>query len=239
MNKQVLITGGAKRVGRYLSMHFAAAGYNVLIHVNKSLQQGQALVTELEEAYPNQKFGLVVFDLSLWKQVENFIDEVFTQYGLPDVIIHNASRYASGTLAEASLERMEEMMAIHLYSPMVINQQYRKAGGEGNIVSMLDTAIDTNDSSHAMYLLAKKNLAEYTKMAAREWAPGIRLNGVALGPVLSPEGKDDSYFNEVVNGTPLQSKVELSAIASTIDFLIANKNVSGQIIYCDSAQHLI
>ncbi|MBS2213141.1 SDR family oxidoreductase [Carboxylicivirga mesophila] len=239
MNKQVLITGGAKRVGRYLSQHFARAGYDVLIHVNQSQKEGELLVTELSEKYPDQQFVLLTYNLSDWKQLPAYIKQAFDDYGLPDVIIHNASRYAPGYLHEASVQTMEEMMAIHLYAPMIIGQQYRKVGGHGSIINLLDTAIITNDTSHAMYLLAKKSLAEYTKMSALEWAPEIRVNGIALGPVLPPEGKDNSFFNSVVESTPLKNKVELANITSTIDFIIANENMSGQIIYCDSAQHLI
>lgn len=239
MNKWALITGGAKRVGRHLSMHFAQRGYNVLLHVNQSIVDGQTLIGELSAAFPTQHFVLLPYNLCEWKTIGALVSKHFTRYGLPEIIIHNASRYQPGRLDETTSDIMEEMMAIHLYAPMMINQQYKTMGGKGNIISVLDTAILSNTSSHAMYLLAKKALAEYTKMAALEWAPAIRVNGLALGPVLPPEGKDDRYFKQVVQSTPLQRQVELTSITASIDYLLANKNVSGQIIYCDSAQHLL
>ncbi|WP_439185594.1 SDR family NAD(P)-dependent oxidoreductase [Carboxylicivirga taeanensis] len=239
MDKFALITGGARRVGKYLSQYLASEGYDLVIHVNKSLEAGKELVEELMHKYPGQRFSVVQFDLNDWSELEPRINDIFEQYGLPSLVIHNASQYTPGTLSETTPEMMEAMMAIHLFSPMVIGRQYKNAGGKGSIISILDTAITTNHSSHAMYLLAKKSLAEYTKMAAQEWAPQIRVNGVALGPVLPPEGKDDSYFKQVVADTPLQREVDLASISGSIDYLVANPNVSGQIIYCDSAQHLL
>ncbi len=239
MNKWALITGGARRVGRYIAMHFAKSGYDILLHVNQSVSEGRALVSELQAKYPKQQFALISYDLVQWKQLDKFIRDKFDQYGLPELIIHNASYYQAGKLEETTEKIMDAMMAIHLYSPMIINREYQKLGGKGSIVNILDTAITTNKSSHAMYLLAKKSLAEYTKMAALEWAPCIRVNGVALGPVLPVDGIGDTYFNQVVQNTPLQKEVELSGVASTIEYFVSNQNVSGQIIYCDSAQHLL
>ncbi|WP_289054611.1 SDR family oxidoreductase [Carboxylicivirga marina] len=239
MQRKVLITGGAKRVGYSLSNYFAGIGYDVLIHVNNSMAVGEGLVAELQKKYPGQNFSLIKHDFKEWRSLNDFINKVFEKFGLPDVIIHNASYYLSGNLASTQADDMENMMGIHLFSPMIIDKAYRQHNGKGNIISILDTAITSNHSSHAMYLLAKKSLAEYTKMAALEWAPDIRVNGLALGPVLPPEGKSDEFFRSVVEKTPLQKQIDLSSIAQSIDFILGNKNITGQIINCDSGQHLL
>ncbi|WP_430815695.1 SDR family oxidoreductase [Carboxylicivirga sp. RSCT41] len=236
---KVLITGGAKRIGNYLAKHFAVKGYDVILHVNRSISEGEALLSELKNKYKDQNFKLIQCDLNEWKKVAKVFKETFDNIGLPDVIIHNASYYLNKSLADTQEDDMEQMMGIHLFSPMVINKAFYKRGGKGNIISILDTAIQTNQTSHGMYLLSKKSLADYTQMIAREWAPTIRVNGIAPGPVLPPEEKDAAYFNEVVKNTPLQSQVQLSSISDSVDFILQNKNMTGQVIYCDSGQHLL
>ena len=72
-----------------------------------------------------------------------------------------------------------------------------------------------------------------------EWAPNFRVNGIAPGPVLPPENSESEYFNQVVNNTPLKSQVSLESISSAVLYLINNKSVTGQIMFCDSGQHLI
>lgn len=239
MNNEVLITGAARRIGQYLTHHFAKLGYSVIMHVNNSEDEAHKLQASLKDSYPAQQFEVFKYDLRNWKVLSQPVNDLFDQIGTPDLIIHNASYYLEKDLINTSEEDMEAMMAIHLFSPMVIGRELRKKGEKGQVISILDTAIVSNASHHGMYLLAKKSLAEYTKMAALEWAPEIRVNAIAPGPVLPVETKSQSDFNKVVDSSPLKTQVELNSISSSIDYLLANKNITGQIIYCDSGQHLL
>ncbi|TRX71123.1 SDR family oxidoreductase [Carboxylicivirga sp. M1479] len=239
MNKKVFISGAAQRVGAALARSFAEDGYDVIVHVNTSVQAGENLIKELRINYPKQLFNLVSINLIDWKTVGKQIKDIFSVHGYPDVIIHNASRYDKATLLKSHPSLMEEMMAIHLFAPIEIDKVYCQHKDNGNIITLLDTAIYTNQSTHAMYLLSKKSLAEYTKMAALEWAPSIRFNGIALGPVLPPEGKGQDYFNQVVDNTPLKEVVSVGNIKASIDFILQNRNMTGQIINCDAGQHLV
>jgi len=239
MNKRVFITGGAKRLGKSMVMFFAKEGYDVLVHVNESVSEGQQLIAELNNQFPNQKFQLFSFNLKDWKNLDSKCEQFFMEFGLPHVIVHNASAYLEANLENVTNLQMEEMMAIHLFSPMVIGKVFKRKAGKGQIISILDSAISTNNSSHGMYLLAKKALKDYSKMSALEWAPLIRVNCIALGPVLPPEGKDKQYFNKVVSEAPLSLQVSEGALHTSLLYLIKNANVTGQTLFCDSGQHLM
>ncbi len=102
----------------------------------------------------------------------------------------------------------------------------------------MDTRIVDNESSHAAYSLSKKALMHATTMAALEWAPSVRVNGVAPGPVLPPPGKDETHLHEVIESTPLQKRVELDNLVESAYFLTTNDAITGQIIFCDSGAHL-
>ncbi|MCT4647912.1 MAG: SDR family oxidoreductase [Carboxylicivirga sp.] len=239
MSKRVLITGAARRIGHYLTNHFASLGYDVILHVNNSMDEACNLLSSLKHKYPKQQFEIFKHDLRNWKELSKATKVLFSNFGVPNVVIHNASYYLEKNLINTSEDDMEAMMAIHLFSPMILGREMRKNGITGDIISILDTAIGTNESHHGMYLLAKKSLADYTRMAALEWAPALKVNAIAPGPVLPVEAKSDAHFNKVVGASPLKKQVDLESISSSIDYLIANKNISGQIIYCDSGQHLL
>ncbi len=238
MNKKALVTGGARRVGQGIVKHLADKGYDVTIHVNRSVEKGNQFVSDLKKTYPDQQFDIFSHNLVDWKELEAVITDRFTQKGIPDLIIHNASYYLQSDFQSAELDAVEEMMAIHVYSPMVIDKAFKRLGGTGNIITILDSAITGYTTSHGLYLLAKKTLAEYTKMAANEWAPDIRVNGIALGPVLPVEGKSVEQFDQVVKSSPMRKEVKQESIHASIDYIINNENLTGQILFCDSGQHL-
>nr|WP_321407930.1 SDR family oxidoreductase [uncultured Carboxylicivirga sp.] len=239
MVKTALITGGAKRLGKSMAEFLAAKGWNVIIHANNSIDVAQQLALDLHTKYPKQKFKAEKFNLSDWKNATVFIDDILINHSQIDLLINNASKYSPGKLIETNKELLEEMMAIHYYSPLLLSKQLAVNTKSFSIVNILDSAIVNNQTDHSIYLMAKKSLAEFTKMAAVEWAPNIRVNAIAPGPVLPVEGKSQEVFNKVVKKTPLQTKVDLNSILSTLHFLIENHNVTGQIMFCDSGQHLI
>jgi len=236
--KTALITGGAKRVGKSMVEHLASKGWNVIIHANRSIQDAQELVHLLSSNYESQFFDAVSFNLKDWRNASQFIDDLLKKHKKLDLLINNASKYSPGNLEQTEENLLEEMTAIHYYSPLLMSKQLVSNVKEALIVNVLDAAIVNNHTEHSAYLLAKKNLAEFTKMSAVEWAPNVRVNAIAPGPVLPIVDKDDNAFEEVVARTPLQIPVDLHSFLKTLDFILGNNNITGQILFCDSGQHL-
>ncbi|MBS2097289.1 SDR family NAD(P)-dependent oxidoreductase [Carboxylicivirga linearis] len=237
--KTALITGGAKRVGKSMVEYLASRGWNVVIHANRSIKDAEELAHLLDGKYPSQSFDAVSFNLSDWKNARKFIDDLLKKHKKIDLLINNASKYSPGKLEKTEELLLEEMTAIHYYSPLLMSKQLVSIVKETIIVNFLDAAIVNNHTEHSAYLLAKKNLTEFTKMAAVEWAPNVRVNAIAPGPVLPVAGKEDAVFEEVVKKTPLQIPVDLSSILKTLDFILDNNNITGQVLFCDSGQHLL
>ena len=237
--KTALITGGAKRVGKSIVECLASKGWNVIIHANRSIQDAEDLAHLLGSKYPSQLFDAVSFNLCDWKNASQFINDLLIKYKNIDLLINNASKYSPGKLEQTDEDLLEEMTAIHYYSPLLMSKQLISVVKEAIIVNILDAAIVNNHTEHSAYLLAKKNLAEFTKMAAVEWAPNVRINGIAPGPVLPVEEKGNEAFDAVVSQTPLKIPVDIVSILSTLDYILENKNITGQILFCDSGQHLL
>ncbi|MGQ1891859.1 SDR family oxidoreductase [Thermophagus sp. OGC60D27] len=239
MRRIVLITGAAKRLGATLSRSLAAEGWDVVLHYNYSRDEAHALSAELKSKYADRDFPVVQCDLSNTDAVLSLFERLPEGYEVLDALINNASTFNSGTIEETSPAFLRKEMEVNFEAPFYLLQSFKNSFEKGCIVNILDTKITTNEASHAAYLLAKKNLASLTQMAALSFAPDFRVNAVAPGPVLAPPRKSDDYLMKVVGKTPLKKRVELSDIASSVSFLLNTSSVTGQIIFCDSGLHLL
>lgn len=235
----VLITGAAKRIGRALAELFAARGWEVVIHYNNSAVAALDLSRSLQKQYRDRHFPTVKADLSdAGKSVELLLDHLPAPVKSLDALINCASVFEPSSLAETDYLLWRQQMVVNFETPFMLMQAFYKRFGKGCIVNILDTRIVTNDWSHAAYSLSKKALMELTRMAALEWAPAVRVNGVAPGPVLPPPGKEAAHLGKVIADTPLKRLVGLDDLTGSVWFLVANSAITGQILYCDSGAHL-
>lgn len=239
MNNLALVTGGATRIGAAITAHLAQCGWEVIIHYKSSDTKARSLSESLQALHSERQFPVVRYDLFNWKEIDGFWNNVVQQYGSPDLLVNNASLFQPGRISDTSTDLMESMLNINFMAPFYMAQAFSRTTTDGAVINLLDTAITTNGTTHAAYLLAKKNLGEFTKMAALEWAPEIRMNAIAPGPVLPPPDKSIDHLNAVALKTPLQQIVDVKALLSALDYLLANKNVTGDILFCDSGQHLL
>ncbi len=238
MRPIVLVTGAAKRVGAAISRHLADEGWSVVLHHNRSDEEALQLAAQLKKKYPGQDFSTVQCDLSNTGEVLLLFEKPAFKGLELNALVNNASIFMPGTLEELSPTFLKQQMGVNFEAPLFLMQAFMKTFGRGSVVNLLDTAITGNSDTHAAYLLAKKNLEALTRMAALAWAPAIRVNGVAPGPVLPPPGKGQEHLKKVIDKTPLKRQVDVIDIAQTVSFLLNNPSITGQVIFCDSGAHL-
>jgi NAD(P)-dependent dehydrogenase (short-subunit alcohol dehydrogenase family) len=233
-----LVTGGARRIGKFLVEHLAKEGWEVIIHYNQSCQSAQQLSEKLQQLYPDRHFPLIQLELKNWEVLEqqlSFIDKLTVKV---DLLVNNASTFNPSSLLDGSIEHIKSQFGINAFAPMVLGQFMVKKYHCKHIINMLDTDITTNRRSHTYYLLAKKVLHEHTRMAAAEWGPQVRVNGIAPGPVLPPDGHTNDYLDNAASHLPLQKTVSLNTLSRALDFLLEAEDVTGQIVFCDSGSHV-
>ena len=88
------------------------------------------------------------------------------------------------------------------------------------------------------YTISKTGLQTLTKTLAMRLGPNIKVNGIAPGPVIKSKRQTDRHFKNQVKSTLLRKSVKLEDICQTIEFLIDNNSITGQIIAVDSGQNL-
>ncbi len=231
--KQVFITGAAKRVGKALALAFADNGYDVAIHYNSSHEEALKVVEDLRAR------GVTAHsyraDLSNTTETEQMFSEVLKDFPYLNTIINSASLFQKSSLSDSSSDDFLQNYMIHVVSPIRMMQLLTQSRSEGNIINILDCKITGHNFERAPYLLAKKSLAEVTKMAAREFAPNFRVNGVSPGYLLDPSDNSKSFTKDI---NLLEKKCSLNNIISSVMFLLKNEDITGQIINIDGGEGL-
>lgn len=237
--KSVLITGAAKRIGREMAYLLAAKGYDVAISYNKSKAEAEKLAAEIAKKYKvkTAAFPCDLSDLEQTKKLAALMKKNFKNWNL---LINNASIFYRSKFASGSQKQLTENLNIHLISPLILSQEFAKvAKCEAQIINMIDKNIARFDTAYFHYLLSKKSLADATKMLALELSPKVRVNAIAPGFILnSVDGCDTKLSKEVIKRIPLQTKGEIKNICQTLEFLLENKFINGQIIFVDGGASL-
>jgi pteridine reductase len=238
MSKTALITGSSKRVGKAIAEHLAAKGWNIVIHFNTSQEEAMELEENLRQNYINQKFFRVKTDLEKEAEVLKLIPFIVAEIGPFELLINNASVFDRGYLKKTSPELFNNQMNVNFKAPYFLMRDFADHCKKGNIINLVDTRITTNKSNFAVYSLSKKALWEATKMAALEFAPEIRVNAIAPGVSIPPEGKDEDYIWNLARHIPVKEPVGLQPIIQSVDYILENVHLTGQLLFADGGENL-
>ena len=233
---RVLITGGAKRVGAEIARAFAEAGSRIVLHCRNSREEARALLNEIG----GEKAGHMIVEADLSKP-ENI--PVFFQQ-IPDdlaVLVNNASVFHRKNMKEETLAEAKEQFDLNFWTPAeLIREFYRHfAAQELAVVNLLDQAIVKIPQDNFSYSLSKKALAELTRCAALQYAPRMRVNGVAPGPVFPPPGMENSRMEKTLRTVPLGRPVNPRDLAASGVFLAGNSSITGSVLFADCGQSLV
>ena len=239
MTKVALITGSAVRIGREIAGHLADHGWNLAIHFNTSGVEVSEFETQLKVKYPNQQFYSFKTDLGNPGQTEKLISLVMERFGSLDLMVNNASVFEPSSLKNTTNDLLTRHTIINFVSPFILMRDFANCVSNGLIINILDTRITNNSSDYLAYSLSKKSLWELTKMAALELAPHFRVNAIAPGAILPPVGKDNSYFEKVSFKSPMKTPSGLISLLRSIDYILDNQDLTGQLIFCDGGSHLL
>jgi pteridine reductase len=238
MQKTALITGGAMRIGKAMATHLAANGWNVAIHYNKSEAPAKELADSLTQHYPGQNFYTFGADLTKDSEIEQLIPKVIDKMGAPSLLINNASVFEPKPFKETSIAFFDEQMAVNFKAPFILSRDFAILCKIGNIINFVDTRITSNKSNFAAYTLAKKALWELTKMSAFELGPEIRVNAIAPGLTLAPAEKGEDYLWNLAKHIPMKRPGGLEPILKSLDFILNNDYLTGQLLFCDGGENI-
>ena len=234
--RTALITGSAKRIGNELALHLSKKGWSLAIHYNRSKAEAMALRDYLKAIYPKQIFK--VFCCDLYDKPESLISEVKKEFGEIDLLINNAAVYSSSSIKETSAELLDEQLNVNFKAPFILMRDYANLCKTGIILNLLDTRVTKFASDYAAYSLSKVALSHLTQMGALEFGPEIRVNGIAPGSTIAPLGADTNYLENRATLTPMKEPGGIQPILKSLDYVLDNTYLTGQILFCDGGEQL-
>lgn len=236
IGRTALVTGGAKRIGRAISLALADSGANVVVSYLSSADDAQELVGEISARGVGA--WSIRADLSDSGDLEALVDRVIEMAGPFDILVNNASAFPANTFADVSLRDLESSIRTDAWAPFELGRRFARAAGTGHIVNLLDTRVTDYDWNHLAYHSAKSLLWLFTRMMAVALAPGIAVNAVAPGLILPPPGKDAHYLESLANGLPLKRVGNPGDVADAVLYLVGSSFVTGQVIFVDGGRHV-
>lgn len=221
---RVLITGGARRVGRTIVEHLAALGAHVFIHYNSSETEANSLVEALR--CRGYQADCVQADFDQPERIEEFVST------LPpiDVLVNNASIFPRTPLKEVTLAQWRNILDVNLTAPVLLAVRLgamMKTRGAGVIINLTDCGVHRPYPNYLPYLVSKGGLETATLVLAQELAPQVRVAAIAPGTVLPPPEISPAILDAIKNRSLLRRVGHPQDIAGAVAFVIENEFVTG------------
>ncbi|HEX72181.1 MAG TPA: SDR family oxidoreductase [Candidatus Hydrogenedentes bacterium] len=235
-DKTALVTGAAKRLGRAIALALARAGAHIIVHYRASRDDAE------ETAAAIRAEGVLAWtisaDLVQPLEVMSLFDRAAKAAGAIDFLINSASIFPASGLRDFSPESLMENVQINALAPILLARRMAEQNREGAIINLLDAMIADYDKKHVPYHLSKRMLHDATRMMALEFAPKLRVNGIAPGLALPPAGEEEGYLAALAHTNPLQRYGSEAGICEAALFLLRSGFVTGQVIFVDGGRHL-
>jgi NAD(P)-dependent dehydrogenase (short-subunit alcohol dehydrogenase family) len=235
--KAVLVTGGARRVGRALVLAAAQAGADIFLHYRRSETEAEALRDEL--AGVGRRAFLLKADLSDPQACMDLIARARRQADL-FALVNNAAVFEDANWETTDLAAWNRSMQVNLTAPFLLSQTFARSlqlQAEGRIINLLDWRAMRPGSDHLAYTISKAGLAALTVSLAVALAPRITVNGLALGAVLPP---DTSAPEGILDKIPARRWASLDEVGQALIFLLDGPAyITGEILHIDGGRHLV
>lgn len=236
--KSILITGGARRIGRHLAVGLAKLGADIVIHFGRSLPAAQSVADEI--SLLGNKCWLIQADLNDPEQVSQIIPEACKHTKLY-ALINNASIFEPVSFAQTGLAVWQNHLNVNLTAPFLLSQAFAASlspGDPGRIINLLDWRALRPTGDHFPYTISKVGLAGMTRSLAASLAPDITVNGVALGAILPPA--DQADVSQILKFVPSGRWANLDEVTQTVLFFLDGPSyITGEIVHLDGGRHLI
>lgn len=239
--KTVLVTGGAKGIGKGIALKFAKEGYSVCINYFRSETQAKETLAEISKI---SKGFAVKGDVSKEPDVEKIVAFAVEKMGKIDVLVNDAGfvgRKPGTQIVELSEEEWDEVMDINVKGVFLMTKHVAKhmidKKIKGRIVNISSTAgLGPTMLSGAHYASSKHAVVGFTRNSARELSKhGILVNSVAPGFVRTDMIKvfGEEKLEAFEARTPTGSFSTPEDIAEAVFFLANARNTNGQTLVVD------
>jgi len=240
--KTILITGGAKRIGRQMAITLPQAGHNIVVHYRSSTGAVSELVNKLNADREHSAVALQG-ELLDTTSIPTLITNAVEAFGGLDVLVNNASTFYPTPIELLEDEFWNDLLGSNLKAPAFLVKACLPYLRErsGSIINIVDIHARKPMANHPIYCSAKAGLEMLTMSLARDLAPSIRVNGVSPGAILWPENDSGiAAQQEVLEKIPMGRMGQPEDVARLVRFLVDEAEyITGQIIAVDGGRSVV
>ena len=237
--RSALVTGGAVRVGRAISLALAREGMRVVVGYGASGGPAREVVEEIRRG--GGEAAKVGADLSRMDEVRRLAEEAERAFGGVDVLVNNASVFPAAAFADTDEATWDATLAVNLKAPFFLTQLLApgmRARGGGAVVNLADLAGLQSWQGYAAHSISKAGVVHLTRVAARALAPEIRVNAIAPGTVLPPEDFPADEVRRLAERAPLRRNGSPDDVVAALLYLLRADFVTGEVLVVDGGRML-
>ncbi len=236
--RAALVTGAGRRLGRAIALALGARGMRVAVHYSSSAAGAHDTAAEIERAgggaFP------VEADLTEPAAPARLVEDVAARLGGLDVVVNSAAVMLRTPVGQVTTEAWDAMFALNLRAPFFVAQAAAPhlARARGAIVNLADLAAYETWPAYVPHGISKAGVVQMTRALARTLAPEVRVNAVAPGAVLLPEGWSDDSAGRLMDSTPLARLGDPADVVQAVLYLLDADFVTGETIVVDGGRHV-
>ncbi|WP_090044836.1 SDR family oxidoreductase [Limnohabitans sp. 2KL-27] len=240
--KQVLVTGGAHRLGAEIVRQFAAAGWRVWCHYQRSETVARTLQAELRAQ--GAVVELVRSDLAQSADVERMMAHIVHDSGPLDCLVNNASLFEPDEGTQMDLPGTRLQLEVNLIAPMTLASLMAQqtapeaTPGQRSVIHILDQKVFNLNPDYFSYTVSKLALERAVALQAQALAP-LRVCGVAPGLMFLSGPQTQDNFDRASRVNLLRQPIDPAQVAATCLFLAQNPCITGTTVCVDNGQHLV
>jgi NAD(P)-dependent dehydrogenase (short-subunit alcohol dehydrogenase family) len=232
--KVVVVTGGAKRIGRAIALRLAREGACVAIHYNRSETEARATLAECRAECENAEIFRA--DLEKVGEISGLFEGIFAHFGRIDGLVNNAGRFTTIPALQVTEKDWDFIHSVNLKATFFCCQQAAKRMLEaegGRIVNLSSDGGIRPWSKNAHYCASKAGVIMMTRALAKAFAPKVTVNSVAPGVIECGE-EPDAHVARLIAKTPAGRAGTADEIADAVlFFLTTNTFITGQVMAVD------
>jgi NAD(P)-dependent dehydrogenase (short-subunit alcohol dehydrogenase family) len=238
--RTVLVTGGARRLGRSIALELAAAGWQVAVHYRGSAAEAAQTAADCALQAPAEAFQAELEDEA---QVRALAPRVVQRFGRLDAVVNNASRFEHDDALSFTPASLAAHMMANTAAPVLLAQalatHLQQRDGTGCVVNLLDQKLWNPNPDFLSYTLSKAALESATTLLAQALAPRLRVVGVAPGLTLTSHMLAQDKFDALHKLSPLGRSSTPEDVAHAVRFALENRAITGTTLLVDGGQHLM
>lgn len=244
IDRNALVTGSARRLGRSIALELARAGCDVAVHCHRSADEAARVAADIRGL--GRRAMIVRADLSDSDAPAVLVRQVVDEFGGLDVLVNNASVFARDDAESSAFGRIGDVwrrtFQVNTFAPAALIDAaagWLRQSGAGKVVNLCDISAERPWPGYSAYCASKAALVSLTRSYARKLAPEVQVNGVSPGIAEFPEDYSAELRQRLIAKVPLKRAGSPEDIARAVRFLVEHGDyITGQIINVDGGRSI-